>query len=265
MADARTCGAALALLALPLVAHAEFDWGQDCEDGSGFFTQYVPYWSTDVVGQIPDDKRDVFILLDADDDVDVQLIDVSTGTEIIAWPSGILNGASPECQWWQGTQYCYSGYNGDQTSSGLGKEWILIQGNTSRVTEMRVFGYASGNALVDYDFSALPTCNEIGSGDFLQYIPYYDTVTVGDIPAGKTNIEIDLTANSGRDVDIQIWDGATPVVMWPSGLLNGAGEESLDYRGTTITYSGYNGIDGNWGHERITVTGDLRADLTMKA
>ncbi|MBW2256783.1 MAG: hypothetical protein JRI25_19610, partial [Deltaproteobacteria bacterium] len=37
------------------------------------------------------------------------------------------------------------------------------------------------------------------------------------------------------------------------------------YRGTTITYSGYNGIDGNWGHERITVTGDLRADLTMKA
>jgi len=265
MADARTLGAALALLALPLVAHAEFDWGQDCEDGGGAFTQYVPYWNTSVVGEIPGDRRDVFILLDADADVDVQLIDVSTGTEIIAWPDGLLDGPTAECTWWQSVRYCYSGYNGDQTAEGLGREWILIQGPTSRATEMRVFGYDAGNALVQYDFSALPTCNEIGSGDFVQYVPYQDTVTIGDIPAGKTNIEIDLLASGGRDVDVQVWDGSTPVVMWPSGLLNGPDEASVQYRGVTVTYSGYNGIGGDWGHERITVTGTLRTDLTMKA
>ena len=68
----------------------------------------------------------------------------------IAWPSGLVNGASEECTTYEGVEYCYSGYNGDGVN--LGNEWIRVNGTTNRELTMRAYGYASGNALVEYSW-----------------------------------------------------------------------------------------------------------------
>lgn len=71
----------------------------------------------------------MLIELDSTRDLDIVLVDLETGTETIAWPDGMLSGASEECRAWRGARYCYSGYNGDQTAGGLGDEWIRIDGD----------------------------------------------------------------------------------------------------------------------------------------
>ena len=271
-----TCGApeprclmrslAFAFLFLPCTAAASgFDWGSDCSSGDGSFDQYIPWYQTADVGDVPIGKRAVFVELNADDDVDVQLIDVASNTEIIAWPNGLLNGAGEDCVTHNRVTYCYSGYNGDQTADGKGREWIEIRGDTNVVLAMRAFGYAAGDAQVSYSWNAVPTCGEVGDGEFSAYIAKNQVTAIGNIPAGKTNVAIDLDSRQGRDVDVQLYDGNEALVMWPSGQLNGSGPQELDYRGMRITYSGYNGLNGDWGRERIEIWGRVPAALTMKA
>ena len=89
-------------------------------------------------------------------------------------------------------------------------------------------------------------------------------MVVGDIPAGKVNVEVALQANNGADVDVQLFDGPTAIVEWPGGLLSGPTAQSVYYKGMTIRYSGYNGIS-NRGHESITIEGEVTTTLTMKA
>jgi len=201
--------------------------------------------------------------LKSDEDVDIQLIDEETGHEIIAWPNGDLNGPSKECTQYNGTEYCYSGYNGD--GSNYGHEWIEIKGQSNRPLIMKAFGYKAGDAIIDYkwDAPAAGQCVDAGSGSFSQAIPKGDTIEVGVIPAGKSNVKVTLTCDD--DVDVQIYDGDTAIVMWPSGILNGAGEQSTTYKGMTIRYSGYNGDGSNLGHEYIMVEGTVSMNLTMKA
>ena len=79
-------------------------------------------------------------------------------------------------------------------------------------------------------------------------------VTVGDIPAGKSNIDISLKAQEGRDVDIQLFDGDTKIILGiprEHGLMHGPSQETIQYDGLQITYSGYNGRNGDWGQEDI--------------
>ena len=123
---------------------------------------------------------------------------------------------------------------------------------------MKAFGYEAGDAVVNYAWSPTNTCNEKGSGSFSQAIPYYDTVEVGEIPAHKVNVFIELDAGS-RDVDVQLIDAVdgTEIVAWPDGLLNGATEDSVDYRGMNITYSGYNGRSGYLGRDGRGFHGDV--------
>ncbi len=255
------------LLLLPAPAAAGFDWGGDCSSGTGEFEQFVPRNQTATVGQVPEGKASVRIDLTAADDVDVQLIDVLTGTEIIAWPSGLLSGPTEDCATWQGVEYCWSGYNGDGTVSGLGNEWIEIHGVTNRELTMKAFGYAAGDAVVEYGWETTPDCGEVGEGTFTQFVPWNATATVGEIPASKVGVHVELIAAGGDDVDVQLIDAldGTEIVAWPSGLLNGATEATTTYRGMDITWSGYNGIDGDWGHEAIDIAGQTTRPLLMKA
>jgi len=131
---------------------------------------------------------------------------------------------------------------------------------------MKAFGYAAGEAKVDYSWAPLPGCIDQGSGSFTQAISKNGTVEVGMIPEGKSNIKITLT--SDKDVDIQLYDGETPLVMWDddeTALLHGETKESATYKDMVITYSGYNGDGTNYGHEYITVKGKVSTPLTMKA
>ncbi len=244
-------------------AFADFDWGTDCSDGEGTFTQAVPFRAYATVGTIPAGKRGVEVLLDAENDVDVQLIDVATGAEIIAWPNGLVSSSGEGCATFEGLEYCYSGYNG--TNGNYGDEYIRVNGATNRDLEMRIYGYQAGDAQVNYRWSAVPTCNEVGDGVFSQYVPYSDSIVVGEIPTDKVNVTIELDSNSGQDIDVRLFAGDTALVAWPDGLMSGAGPQELTYNGMTISYSGYNGIDGDWGNERIEISGLVTEALRMEA
>jgi hypothetical protein len=252
-------------------AAATFDWGADCDAGNGSFQSYIPYQQTQEIGVIPPDKKDVVVELRADADVDVQLIDEATGDQIIAWPNGTLNGPDKECTTYHGVEYCYSGYNGyDSDLDGereQGSERIEIFGVTNRRMVMKAYGYQAGAAAVDYSWSASNTCNEKGSGTFTQDIDQNDTVDVGEIPVNKVNVFVELVSGNGADVDVQLIDATngTEIIAWPSGLMNGPSEESIDYEGMVITYSGYNGRNGNWGHEDIRIDGRVTRPLIMRA
>ncbi|HIA01280.1 MAG TPA: hypothetical protein EYN66_05135, partial [Myxococcales bacterium] len=223
----------------PTATPGGFDWGIACEGGDGSFNKYVEKKAKVEVGVLAKDRHGIYISLTSANDVDVQLIDKATGHEIIAWPSGDLNGAGEECTTYKGVEYCYSGYNGDGTN--LGHEWIKVNGATNRELVMKAYGFKSGDALVEYEWNAPPAghCVDSGSGSFSQAITKNATVDVGVIPKGKKNVKVTLTSEA--DVDIQIYDGSQALVMWPSGILNGAGKASFIYEGMKITYSGYNG------------------------
>ena len=244
-------------------ANAQFDWGGNCDSGDGSFSQAIPYQGSGVtVGEIPTGKANVRISLAATNDVDIQLI-TEGGHEIIAWPNGDLNDAGQGCIDYNDVEYCYSGYDG--VGGNPGHEFIQINGITNVALNMKAWGYESGDAIVDYSWEAVDTCNEKGQGRFSRYIPQRNTVVIGDIPANKINVKVELTAAGGKDVDVQLYDGATAIVNWQGGLLSGATSGDVEYRGMTIKYSGYNGIGGNWGHETIEVVGRVTRTLTMKA
>jgi hypothetical protein len=238
-----------------------FDWGSACEDGEGSFEQAIEKSAAVVVGDVPVDRANVRIDLTSGADVDVQMIDAETGYEIIAWPSGALNGAGEACAEHHDVTYCYSGYNGDGTN--YGHEWIEIRGVTNRAVTMKAYGYAAGDAAVAYSWEAAPDCVDRGYGSFQQDIAERARVVVGDIPEGKSNVRIDLMSN--EDVDIELYAGVDAIIQWPDGLLNGAGRQTVDYDGLSISWSGYNGDGKNAGYEYITIEGDVRGDLTMKA
>jgi len=107
-----------------------------------------------------------------------------------------------------------------------------------------------------------------GSGSFQQQINHYmgdyeNVITVGEIPAGIQDLNITLT--SDKDVDIRLYAGEDRIVHWPYGLLNGSKEESTEYQGVEVRYSGYNGTEGEKGHEFIEINGSTPTAMTMKA
>ena len=244
-------------------ASAEFNWGGNCDTGGGEFNQPVADNAVLDVGTIPSQKRNVQVSLTSLRDVDIQLIDVATGQEIIAWPNGTLNGASEACTIFHGVEICYSGYNGNQTPQGHGNEWIEVRGDTPRALAMKVFGYQAGTAHVTYSYEALTDCEDSGSGEFDQWLARNQITLIGDIPAGKSDISIQLTAQA--DLDIQLYHGNVALVKWPDGILNGSSQQSLEYNGVTIVWSGYNGNGTGAGNESIEIHGTLNDTLTMKA
>ena len=105
-------------------ATAQFDWGGAA--GRGEFQQQILRSAIVDVGEIPPGLEEVAIYLRSTNDVDVQLYDRETGTKIVAWPDGILNGPTYSTVTYNGITIVYSGYNGDGT--GLGHEYILKWG-----------------------------------------------------------------------------------------------------------------------------------------
>ena len=107
-----------------------------------------------------------------------------------------------------------------------------------------------------------------GQGSFEQQInqfggDYENAITVGKIPAGIKDLNITLV--SDKDVDIRLYAGNDKIVHWPSGLLKGPNKNSVEYKDTTVEYSGYNGTDGDRGHEYIKIAGTTPVEMTMKA
>jgi len=254
------------------IAHAGFDWGEgtgECS-GDGSFQQSILKNAVVEVGEIPSGKQDVYIELNSDEDVDIQLYDKNTGDPIVGWNIGAPIGDYPNDNLetdYAGVEIEYSGYNGD--GSGLGHEYIRLTGTLNRTLVMKAFGYKGGYAKVIYSWKGTQGCTsggvpaESGSGTFQQQIKYYNTVEVGDLISGLHNVYIELI--SDEDVDIQLYDGNTKIVCWPNGILSGSDYQSTNYGGMTIEWSGYNGDGTGLGHEYIRISGDVDRTLTMKA
>jgi hypothetical protein len=123
-----------------------------------------------------------------------------------------------------------------------------------------------------------------GSGRFGLELPErFAKETVGDIPSGKEGVVVYLEA--GEDLDVVLYDkGDTSrfpegkaIVQYCStsekadpnqncGLLGGSREESVEYKGMTITYSGYLGDQkGGKGNEYIKIVGTTSTTLSMGA
>ncbi|MCK5854060.1 MAG: hypothetical protein KAG56_02475 [Sulfurovaceae bacterium] len=107
-----------------------------------------------------------------------------------------------------------------------------------------------------------------GTGSFEQEIHQYqnpeDAVVVGSIPLGIKGLHIELI--SDKDVDIRLYgQNNDKVVHWPNGILSRDKKETKPYKDVNVTYSGYNGTDGNKGHEFIEVKGTTPSTMIMKA
>jgi len=136
---------------------------------SGSFTVNVPSRGLVTLGDIPPGKKDVAILLTSASDIDIQLFDLDTktlngsqqgfedGNAIVAWcpapdcNKGIL-GMDPDekSATYKGSTIIYSGFRG--TGGMPGNEFVRVEGLTSSNMRMKVYGYTSGPAQVDYTY-----------------------------------------------------------------------------------------------------------------
>jgi len=234
--------------------------------GSGNFEQQIQQYGGDyenaiTVGTIPIGIKDLHITLTSDKDVDIRLYG-QNNDKIVHWPHGMLSRATEGLTLYQGTDITYSGYNG--TNGEYGHEFITVYGTTQVPMTMKAFGYKAGFATVNYSWTGKEGCNNSGDGNFTQSIKQDALSLVGEIPTGVPNVHVSLT--SDKDLDIQLYgtDG-TVIVGWkPVGLLSDANIGTLDYKGMSIEWSGYNGTNGNKGHEYIQITGSTTETLTMK-
>lgn len=128
---------------------------EGCSDGpapygSGSFEQYIEKDNVVEVGELVTGLTNVTVALNSDNDVDIQLLDKSTNTQVVQWPNGILSGASTASTTYGGLTIEYSGYNGDGTTGGLGNEYIKVTGTLDRNYVLSAYGYAAGYATVNY-------------------------------------------------------------------------------------------------------------------
>ncbi len=118
------------------------------ETGDGSFSAYLPQSDVQLIGDVPVGKVNVLIALRADQDLDIQLFDGDRA--LVRWPDGDLNGSGEQALDYQGMRITWSGYNGDGT--GLGHEFIRIDGRVASTLTMKAFAYRAGTAQVTYEW-----------------------------------------------------------------------------------------------------------------
>merc|ERR1711990_1381672 len=115
-----------------------------------------------------------------------------------------------------------------------------------------------------------------GKGNFEKKLKRGKRAKVGIIPANQNNVEV--TLKTKKDVDLEVWgpQGKIAIVAWdcanhnkihktPTKCLDTSYKKSIKYAGATIEYSGYNGQNGNLGHEYVKIKGKSAEPLTIQA
>jgi hypothetical protein len=214
---------------------------------------------------IPAGASNIKVELDAAIDVDLMLVDAADGRVIIG-DNGLLHQAGPGRAAWNGVIYSYSGYNGDQTPAGLGRERITGHGVSLSDVEVRVFANAPGMATAVLSWMPPNTCNEAGSETVSLRIAEGARKVIAELPAGRTNVRIDLQADT--DFDLHLFEGTEPIVGWDDdgnlGVLSAPGPQLLPYEGMNISWTGFQGMSGDPGREVIEIDGVLPAPLRLE-
>lgn len=151
---------------------------------SGSF-EFEPIEQSDAIiaGEIPIGVDGLALNLKSISDLDFQLYDKMSNTQIVHWPHGVLSGAFQGSAEYLGLTYEYSGYNGacpetnPPPGCGAGNEYIKISGTTNRTLVVKVFGFQPGSGTIEYTWTGQAECN---GGD-----PFSGGV-VPPPPAGKT-------------------------------------------------------------------------------
>ena len=114
---------------------------------------------------------------------------------------------------------------------------------------------SSSVAYAGFEFCPENSNGEGGNGTFQQSVQLAEIIEVGELPAGISGVEINLS--SIVDIDIQLYDKATgeKIIHWPNGILAGGGYQSIDYHDNLIEWSGFNGDGSGLGNEYIKITG----------
>jgi pathogenesis-related protein 1 len=125
--------------------------------GSGDFEQEIIEDDIVTIGDIPPNVNNLYITLQSDKDLDIQLYDKDDGTAIVKWAdneedAGLLNGDSKESVKYKDMEIEWSGYNGDDISKG--NEYIKITGLTTCNLTMKAYGYEGGYANVHYEWGS---------------------------------------------------------------------------------------------------------------
>lgn len=126
-----------------------FNFGTKCAAGDGEFTQFVKKDEAVVVGQIPVDKNNIRLKLNAVQDVDLQLWDleaIPSALPIIGYEDlltikqgeSLMSESFAQAQTYEGVEYKWSGFDG--VDGQKGNEFIDIIGLTNRRLEMRAYG-----------------------------------------------------------------------------------------------------------------------------
>ena len=227
------------------IADVNYSWGgTNCDtsgSGNGSFQQQIVKDAIVKVGDIPTGVNNLEIYLEAQADVDIQLYDTETGTAIIAWPNGLLNGSSPASITYQDMDIEWSGYNGDGTNPG--KEYIKITGATTVNLTMKAFGYQSGLATVNYSWG---DSDDDDSNDD----------ETGDSTEASSKAEILQLINQARKQGRNCGDTFFPSVApltWNSQLYQAALGHSEDMANND--YFNHTGLDGRSAGQRITDAG----------
>lgn len=229
-------------------ADVDYSWdGANCntsKDGNNSFQQTIVQNATVKVGDIPTGVKDLNIELKSDEDVDIQIFDADNGTAIVAWPDGLLNGSSKESVAYEGMQIEWSGYNGDGTNPG--NEYIKITGQTTKNLTMKVFGYHSGEATVNYSWGA----NDNNGDD------NNDSGDTGNSVEEEIKTELLALVNQARSQGRNCGSTFYPAVdsiTWNSKLYQAALGHSEDMANND--YFSHTSLDGRSAGDRITDAG----------
>jgi hypothetical protein len=235
-------------------------------DGTATFD--VGWGESVALGVITAGATDVLIDLSSASDIDLQLW--ADAVALVGYATGAeLSGPSQQSVDWNGATITYSGYNGD--GSGVGEEFIFIDGTLSEDLTILVSGFEAGageltwtadsDAPWDVDVPEDVPTGAQGAADF--DVAWGEVAVVGVVTAGATDVLIDLSSVS--DVDLELLFGTTALVGYATGApLSGASQQSFDWNGVTITYSGFNGDGTGYGEEFIFIDGTLTEDLTVQ-
>jgi len=112
---------------------------------------------------------------------------------------------------------------------------------------------------------------ELGASSFNVYLQEGETATVGTIPSGVSNIFIQLDAGL-IDVDLEIWEeteegSQIPVLVYGNSESSQGDSEfqsTWSYNGLQFTYSGWTGVNDQYGKEWITIEGTTNKEYTIK-
>ena len=230
--------------------------------------KYVPEGEHTLIGKIPVGITDLSINLTAVADLDIELWDGDVF--VVGWEANggraQIHGEGETTGDYNDVAITWSGWNG--IDGNLGNEAITISGTTKNTFVMKAFGYEGGSVKVDYSWEGTYVLVHAasGAGQFYKAVPQNGRVTIGTIPAGVDNLQIDLVA--AKDLDIELWDGDTFVVGWQVGgkpaLIYSHSPVTGFYGGVIIDWTGWDGSNGNRGDESIHISGTTQNPFLMK-